>query len=340
MLNWMNLPIPNPHHHEILRTPFGIFDTEIKGHIVLNKKFKFYKIMIFEMFNGNLSGYFRGENDKYPSFLTSYQKLKTNFDKTIATLQKIEFINWFITTPYYKYFAYESEFAPDPYTPIGEGYKFCFDFEAIAQHYEFATNYLDITTNPDIAEFFAYTQKIDDKYVPIENFNNRQPCLYSSFNSTLENPYNQDVRIVGFQTLLRPLRQQAMAINLENCKTNYKTEMIYTELPCDKKRAFAIYDKMEGGNFLMPDDYAGKIANIIKSKYKNEKIINYKAFEKYCKDFKINPKKLNKQLKNRGYIISCDSIQNTQKMNVEMKNDLNKNIIPWINEFVSYSPSF
>ena len=270
----INLPMPpNPYNHRLMRTPFGIIvDLDIKGQIILNEQYKMYKIMIYERLNGDIGGYFRGENDKYPTFMTSYQKLSNDIERCLGLLQKREFIDWFIKTPYYEYFAYGSEYAPNPETtPKGEGYKFCFDLEAIAQHYEFQTNYLDITTKRDVALFFAYTHKVNGKLVPLENFNDIQPCLYSSFGSSLEHPYNLDVRVVGFQALPRPLKQQAMAINLENCKTDYKKEMQYEELPCDRRNAFRIYDKMEGGKLLMPDDWASRVAEQIKFKYENER---------------------------------------------------------------------
>lgn len=338
----MNLPMPpNPYNHNMIRTPFGFQDSDIKGHIVLNEKFKMYKIMIFEVFNGGIGGYFRGENDEYLTLMTSWQKLKNGSEKCLAWLQKREFIDWFMTTPYFEYFAYKSEFAPYPdRMPEGTGYKFCFDFEAIAQHYEFPTNYIDITTKREIAEFFAYTHNVNGKLVPIEDFSNRQPCLYSSLNSSLENPHNPDIRIVGFQVLPRPLQQQAMAINLENCKTNYKQEMHCDKLPRDKKRAFEIYDKMEGGKLLMPDDWAGEVSKLIKSRYQNEKIISGTAFEKYCKTFNLNNKDILKRLKSKGFALTANPISNPEKVKAEMQKDLDENIIPWINEFVEFYPSF
>ena len=75
----MNLPIQNPYNHRIMRTPLGIFDLDVKGQIILNSKYNTFKIILFEFFgnNGSLGSYFRGENDKYPSFLTSWKRLKT-----------------------------------------------------------------------------------------------------------------------------------------------------------------------------------------------------------------------------------------------------------------------
>lgn len=337
----MNFPIQNPYNHRIMRTPFGIFDLDIKGHIILNEKYKMYKIMIFEMFSGGIGGYYRGENKKFKTFLTSYQRLKNDFERCIAWLQKREFIDWFEKTPYFEHFAYKSEFAPYPETtPEGEGYKFCFDLEAIAQHYEFPTNYLDITTKREIAEFFAYTHNVDGKLVPIEDFTDFQPCLYSSFGSSLENPYNPDIRIVGFQVLPRPLKQHAMAIYLGNCTTDYKSQMHCEELSCSKKIAFDIYDKMQGGKSLMPDDWAGQASNMIKERYNNEMLIHESTFERYCSKFKQNPKDIIKRLNNKGYHLSNEHLLISDDAKAQMQKDLDENIIPWINEFVTYSPTY
>ena len=144
---------------------------------------------------------------------------------------------------------------------------------------------------------------------------------------------NKDIRIVGFQVLQRPTKQQAMAIYLAR-NIDYRKEMHCDELPRDKKAAFEIYDKMNGGELLFPDDYASRIATAIKNKYDQEKIINEDVFEDYCKEFALNPSKAKRYFSNLGYSITYDKVESSEKEKNNMQEEIDTEIIPWINEFI------
>ncbi|MBQ8634751.1 FRG domain-containing protein [bacterium] len=336
-------PFPNPHDHRIRWTPLtGHIDLDIIGHLILSKDKSHFKIMLYKQFDGDF-GYFRGQNRDYPTFKTSWQKLDTPLKRCLGWIQKEEFLTWFGKTPYFQHFAKRLEFSYKDSLPEGQGAKFCFDFEAIAQHYEFPTNYLDITTKRDIAEFFAYTYKDEKTGLcrPIEDFNKFQPYLFKSTASKhLNNPYNKDIRIVGFQPLLRPILQYAMAINFDNPSVDYNNEFHKIPLEQSKKRAFEIFDKYKGGEDIFPtNDYASAAAKSIKTRIEQEKIINYNAFLKYCKEFKENPNDIGKRLDKKGYWFSSDELQNTPETLDDMQKHIDEKLVPWIKEFVSYSPS-
>lgn len=337
-------PFPNPHNHNIVWLPFmGFVDMDIVGHIILNEDKSRFKIMLYKHFDGDF-GYFRGQNRDYPTFKTSWQKLVTPFEKCIGWIQKEDFITWFVKTPYFQHFATRLEFAYKDSLPEGQGAKFCFDFEAIAQHYEFPTNYLDITTKRDVAEFFAYTYK-DEKtglYKPIEDFSIFKPHLYASTASKhLNNPYNTDIRIVGFQPLVRPILQYAMAINFDNPSVDYNREFHKIPLEQNKKKAFEIFDKYKGGEDIFPtNDYAAEAAMLIKERIVQEKIINYDTFLKYCKEFKQNPDDIGKRLDKKGYLFSNEELLISSETIKDMQKHIDEKLVPWINEFVTYSPSY
>ena len=328
-------PFPNPYKHNIVWNPlWGFKDMDIVGHYIVNKDKTMFKIMLWEHFN---CSYFRGQNKDFPSFLTSLQRLKTPLDRCLAYVQKEEFIDWFLRTPYYQYFAYNVELPHDKNTPIGQGMKFCFDLEAIAQHYEFATNYLDITTKKDIALFFAYTYKDQktDEYKPIEDFNAFQPHLFEvSYNSCLKEPFNPDVRIIGFQPLRRPILQYAMGICMDSPKTDYNCEFIKCALPTEKQKAYEIYDKFEGGKNLFPNDFASLIAKKIKDRVVKEKIINFDIFLKYCKLNQQDTKEMENILHNNGYNFSNEKLLITKDDEIFMQKEIDEVFIPWVDEFV------
>lgn len=111
-------------------------------------------------------------------------------------------------------------------------------------------------------------------------------------------------------------------------------EMHCEELPRDKKAAFEIYDKMNGGELLFPDDYASRIATAIKNKYDQEKIINEDVFEDYCKEFALNPSKAKRYFNNLGYSVTYDKVESSEEEKNNMQEEIDTEIIPWINEFI------
>lgn len=336
-------PFPNPYNHNIGWTPFTFhIDLDIVGHMILDESGTFFKIMLYETLSGDM-GYYRGQNQNYPKFKTSWQKQDSPLKKCIAWIAKEEFLDWFQRTPYFTYFANQIEFSYNKNLPEGQGAKFAFDFEAIAQHYGFATNYLDITTKRDIAEFFAYTywDKENRMYKPIEDFTKFHPVLFSFLGGeNIMNPYNKDIRIVGFQPLVRPICQFAMAINLENTNIDYNKEFFKIDLPQEKKRAFEIYDKYEGGKQLFPDDYATQAADMINDKLEYGRNINHDIFLKYCKTFNQNPRDIANRLMSKGYIITNIGIQIKDETIQSMQKHIEEKLVPWINEFVRYTPVY
>lgn len=92
------------------------------------------------------------------------------------------------------------------------------------------------------------------------------------------------ILFAAFQGVLRYLNGYlSMAINLENTNIDYNKEFFKIDLPQEKKRAFEIYDKYEGGKQLFPDDYATQAANMINDKLEYGRNINHDIFLKYCK---------------------------------------------------------
>lgn len=269
--------------------------------------------------------FYRGENDDYGSFRSSFQRDNIgSLNHCKKYIQKQMFLCWFTQTPYYKYFISKKFMGGD----------FLLNTEAIAQHYGFATNYLDITCNIEIAEFFAYTDTDEDgNYIPISDFSKIQPCLYSSCGSELFDPRNTDFNIIGFQVLTRPMLQYAMAIDLSNPKYNYNNLFTKTLLPKDPVRARKIYEKFNGGEYLFPKDCAGIIENSIKK----HKGLNIHLFNKYCKLFNINSN-LKTELKNeiiaQKYFFDESYFPVDKNTQTIMQKEIEETIIPWINQHI------
>lgn len=178
---------------------------------------------------------FRGENKEYKYFLPSAKRGPyTKSDH----IKKEKFLSVYKETPYYKYgMSYTDNF----------GYHMEIDLEAVAQHYGFKTNYLDVTRSRDVAEFFAYTYYDKGEYHPITDFTKYTPCIYTADLHDIYKQRPSSLKLISGQIALRPCTQFAMAVDVEDdfdCKLLFQKEM----LPKDSD------DKIEGEiqNFFRP----------------------------------------------------------------------------------------
>ena len=223
------------------------FNVELKpnkkaGLIVKVKENKF-RILLGNEYEPYL---YRGENNKYDYFQPSLQRYEfLSPEYCLAWLKKEEFKERFKYTPYYKCLLQLRVM----------NHQFDFDLEAIAQHYGFATNYIDLTRSKEIAEFFAYTywDSTDGCYKPITA--NYSPRIYKAKMADAIR-YNPEIyQIVGFQACLRPLKQQAMALDLSDGNKTIRNEL-FEIIPLEntEQKVQEVFDKFEGGKLLFPDE--------------------------------------------------------------------------------------
>ncbi|WP_461256850.1 FRG domain-containing protein [Treponema sp. R80B11-R83G3] len=203
------------------------------------------KFKIFLNPTGFSSYIYRGEHKEYEHFEPSLQRaLRKNETDKIQTTK--HFISALKKSPIYDYFKQPIKWGE-------ENLIFDIDAEAIAQHYGFVSNYLDLTRNEDIAKFFAYTY-VDEKtneYKLIEDFEQYSPTLYRAHITDIYKRYGCEP--IGFQPFLRPIKQWALAVNLGE---NYKgaKELFETYKLTDVKEAKRIYDSFKGGKLLFPKE--------------------------------------------------------------------------------------
>lgn len=276
-----------------------------------------------------LGVFYRGENEDFTEkggFKPGFQRCRiAEREHCIRYIQKQTFLCWYTQTPYYKYFISKKFMGGD----------FALDKEAVAQHYGFATNYLDITLNRKVAEFFAYTyyDKKLGKYLPLEKFKETPPCLYSSFGQELIDPRNTDFIMVGFQVLPRPMWQYACAIDMTNPKMNYNKIFQKTQLPKDVKRARKIYDDFFGGEALFPQDIAG----LVQRRIELNSGLNKSLFNEYCKTYNIksaDKNRLKEEIKQQGYYFDNSHFEVSKEQQKQMQDEIDNKIIPWIDAHI------
>ncbi len=190
---------------------------------------------------------YRGENKEYEHFLPSVRRGEyIDSDR----IRKEQFLSVYKETPYYQYGKnYTDSF----------GYHMELDLEAVAQHYGFKTDYLDITRLREVAEFFAYTYCDKEGYHPITDFTEYCPCVYTADLHDIYNYNPHSLKMISGQIALRPCVQGAMAIiQSYDCKSLFHKEI----LPRDPHRSREIFERRH--TYLFPNqDVLSEIANTI-----------------------------------------------------------------------------
>lgn len=268
---------------------------------------------------------YRGENNDYEHFIPSairydFSNENERVRHCINYIKKQEFIQVFQETPYYQ--------RCEKFRVLN--CKFKFDFEAIAQHYEFISNYLDITKDLTVAMFFAYTYQENGKYYPITDFEKYHPTLYVGNLKNIFSHNADDIRIIGFQSLYRPFLQKAMAIEIKKEDT-IKPLFEKIILPANKAIAYEIYSRMRGGNSLFPNDYASIMAKDIKE----SKFLYREYFEIYCKEHNINNDEFYKKIEKQGYCLSDQKWGIYDYAKYIINKELDDNIIPFLDNCIA-----
>lgn len=272
---------------------------------------------------------FRGQNKIYEKFIPSAKRLQVETDKCIEYIKKQEFLDLFKRTPYYSRCR--------KFRVLDCVYDF--DFEALAQHYGFISDYIDITRNLNIALFFAYCKyNGDGLYEPILDFSGYDPVLYVSNVYWIHKDSLGKIKIIGFQAALRPLKQCAMALDVRNDDDFIKYFNCY-HLPKDPEISNYIYNTMNGGKFIFPDDIVSKLAkNVMENKQLQEKF-----FDEWCStNAKFDRDEVSKAILNLGYTFT-DKIFDIDKGFYDIINsEIDNGIIPFL-ETIGYrrtSPMF
>lgn len=269
---------------------------------------------------------YRGQNQDYPNFIPTANRYKLKEDKEqirhcIDWIKKQEFLQLFKTTPYFE--------RCQKFRVLNCRFKF--DLEAIAQHYEFISNYIDITKDLFVALFFAYTYQEKGQYFPITDFEKYSPTLYIGNLKKIYKHNPKSLKIIGFQALLRPHLQKAMAIKIND---NDKIKSLFEKIELPKSYAFAaeIFSKANCGKNLFPCDFISKVALQIKQ----DKNLNAEFLKEYCSLHKHNINDLIDKLKNEGYVIITNYWQIPDIAWYNINREIDDHIIPYLNERIGF----
>lgn len=151
--------------------------------------------------------------------------------------------------------------------------NFYLDLTAIAQHYGFSTDYLDITNNKWVAAFFACTQYVNGQYIPVDkDFGDGVGVMYASFPPMLFRlaPPSRDffnrLNVIGFQYFQRPSKQNSFFYKLGDGENFNDVKWFYKiKFRHDINASKIIFNMSYKQQRFYPDDTTSVIANAILS---------------------------------------------------------------------------
>jgi len=200
---------------------------------------------------------YRGQPEEYMPCLPSLGRLKNVENQLLALCQNV---------------AFEDAISEHPFVRVTEAADFLgkplyVDKQGLAQHYGLATDMIDLTSNFDVASFFAVCRlnEQDDCYVPVKDISEPgviyriSPFVLSS--STWSEEREDPFSFVGWQPLHRPEQQRACGVKLRNGED-------FLKMPSVQKVYFRhhaavaerIWNDFDQGAALFPDDAAAELA--------------------------------------------------------------------------------
>jgi len=189
---------------------------------------------------GNQSLYlFRGQTQDYSSCIAKiYRNNPSEIDIFIARLRQIEF---------------ELVLREHPAVQDIQKDGIHISFTGLAQHYELATEYLDVTSDPYIAAFFAVCKycRSEQRYIPISSQDKRGVLMKTPALVYMDPATEPRLEIVGLQPFPRPGNQKAYTVKLRKGENFSAHKMLFQHT---KENSQRIYDLFDGGKKLFPPD--------------------------------------------------------------------------------------
>jgi hypothetical protein len=304
---------------------FGmVSSTSFVGEYIRTEKNKF-RIFPNASFNPLI---YRGENKLYRNFIPSLLRIPVDsIEHAIEWTKKYEFIDLVKTGLHNTYLTSKDNFSI-------LDCSFDIDLEAIAQHYEFSTNYLDFSTDMVTSMFFAYTQCLEPgKYEPILDFENYSPVLYiGDLKKLFRETDGKILKIIGIQPAKRPTVQRALAFEFNDGENVLNSLFKKVELPKLREMAIGIYEHFNRGDALFPkDDIYTEFSKRIRDKY-----IVSEHIDLYCDKFGKDRNDIQDRLIKNEYEITNRKIVWSQNDFGFMNYEIHELLLPWMYQNIGY----
>ena len=228
---------------------------------------------------------FRGQNQEYipcyPSLYREFPRPLTESEIFTWRMRFILFCDMLDTYPIVDKFF--------------KRHHFKIDYEGLAQHYGLLTSVLDLTSNIDIALFFAtcWYDKDEDCYKPFSDGKEHEGILYVFCPLLANEPtplciaefMKKNITPIGLQPFLRPARQKGYALHLSKGKS---TKSWAYRFKFSNEDSLTYYDLFHGGQDL-------RIYDVLAENTKRIMKIRRFSYEVFARTYeKFRPKGLSR----------------------------------------------
>lgn len=247
------IPVVNT-GRQIQLLPVGLITDDVEGlHAVCDEQGRI-KLLSGTEFSMQM---YRGQTREYWPCIPTLARLDTAEKQLIALCRRV---------------AFEDAIGEHPIVRFAEQVRFFdaplfIDRDGLAQHYGLATDMLDVTSNFDVAGFFATCTWNPSKrcYEPV--CNSRDPAIIYRITPVLmlsipsqDEPLGP-VRIVGWQPLSRPEQQRAFVVKMQPSQ-DFRTlpSVEAFQFRHDATISNRIWNAFDQGKALFPVDAAAELA--------------------------------------------------------------------------------
>lgn len=241
--------------------------------------------------NSHLRTYYRGQRKYYPECKpTIYRNIdkRSEVEIFIERVRTIDFELLLGTHPFVrKMYCWDLSLTLDLVGDVDVSMSI--DTQALAQHYNLQTDLIDVTFDKWVAAFFAVTEYVKNRYVPVES--GGYGVLYSFWDplasiSGIEgmSKYKNSFSAIALQPFPRPAAQRAATIKLNKGEdfNNYRgVEKHFFKH--DKLASQLIFNKMNQGKDLFPEDELEECSKKVKASKK----LSISAFDLAFKQYPI-----------------------------------------------------
>lgn len=148
-----------------------------------------------------------------------------------------------------------------PFEAVARKRGFYVDYHALAQHYGIPTSLLDLTSNVEVAAFFAVA-KWDGESASFQPMESGTGVMYRFDWTALGPGYSEFFEPVGFGPGLRPARQHAWTFRLRPGRDFQQVPHVTAfEFTHSKEASAELFERFDGGAWLYPAEQAAHFVN-------------------------------------------------------------------------------
>ncbi|MDO5573752.1 MAG: FRG domain-containing protein [bacterium] len=229
-------------------------------------------------FGPNMGTFYRGEKSQFLTCKPNLYRYQDRNNRIVSGVKTCDFI------------LYLKE---DPTMQEWEKNDQIVDYRALAQHYDFPTDMLDITSDIMVAAFFATHSynSIIGRFVPVKDGIGR----LRRYNGFLGMPENR-IRTFGMQPYGRPGFQNGYGLVMEE-KEDFSNMSLTVEFEQDPEMNERFSNSVPGQDmFFPPEPVIQQVAFLIK----NTNVSTNKAISLYCRETGEEQDRVVCMLKERG----------------------------------------